>query len=69
MVYKRSLCRMSCSHWHSVPSGVLFVFFASPPPSLRDPNGNKLFYKAFWAILGTLQLFINCVLDISALLL
>ena len=29
----------------------------------------SFFYKAFWAILGTLQLFINCVLDISALLL
>ena len=27
------------------------------------------FYKDFWAILGNLQLFINCVLDISALLL
>ena len=37
MVYKLSFCSMSCSRWHFVPSGVLFVFFASPPPSLRTP--------------------------------
>ena len=53
----------ACSRWHFVPSAVLFVFIASPPPSLslKDPNGIKFFYKAFWAILGTLQLFIICV--------
>ena len=37
MVSKLSLCSLSCSRWRFVPSGVLFVFIASPHPSLRTP--------------------------------
>ena len=59
---------MSCSRWHFVPSGVFVCVHCFPSPFPQEPMEIR-FFKAVWAILGTLQLFMSCVLDISAVLL